>query len=246
MIDYLIVEDEMIASQRLVRMLKEIDPQMENAGIFESVEEVANYLLTHAHPQIIFMDIQVADGNSFELFKIMDIQSKVIFTTAYSEFAVNAFRQNAIDYLLKPVKKEELMEAIGRISMKSSVKNLEMAPGITEVKGRFLIKFGNKLTVVKTQDIAYIYSEYKIGYFVQNNGLKVASDYKLQDLEAMLDPKQFFRVNRQFIVQMDTIQQMSTYSKARINLKLNPEFKGDIIVSTEKTPEFKEWIRGKG
>ena len=122
------------------------------------------------------------------------------------------------------------------------VKNKELTEHFNEFKNRFLIKFGSKLTVVNTADLAYVYSENKIGYFVQRNGHKVASDYKLQDLESQLDPKYFFRVNRQFIVHIDSIASMNTYSKARINLRLNPEFKEDIIISTEKTPEFKEWL----
>ena len=240
---YIVLEDEMIAAQRLVRMIKEINPELENVGIFESVEELAGHLLSNGQPDILFLDIQVADGNSFELFNIVDVRSKVIFTTAYSEYAVNAFRHNAIDYLMKPINADELANALTKLSWFDPVKNKELTEQFTEYKNRFLIKFGSKLTVVNTQEIAYIYSENKIGYFVQKNGLRVASDYKLQDLEIQLDPKAFFRVNRQFIVHIDSISQMNTYSKARINLRLIPEFKEDIIISTEKTPEFKEWLR---
>ena len=240
---YIVLEDEMIAAQRLVRMIKEINPELENVGIFESVEELAGHLLSNGQPDILFLDIQVADGNSFELFNIVDVRSRVIFTTAYSEYAVNAFRHNAIDYLMKPINTDELAKALNKLSWFDPVKNKELTEQFTEYKNRFLIKFGSKLTVVNTQEIAYIYSENKIGYFVQKNGLRVASDYKLQDLEIQLDPKAFFRVNRQFIVHIDSISQMNTYSKARINLRLIPEFKEDIIISTEKTPEFKEWLR---
>ena len=240
---YIVLEDEMIAAQRLVRMIKEINPELENVGIFESVEELAGHLLSNGQPDILFLDIQVADGNSFELFNIVDVRSRVIFTTAYSEYAVNAFRHNAIDYLMKPINTDELAKALNKLSWFDPVKNKELTEQFTEYKNRFLIKFGSKLTVVNTHEIAYIYSENKIGYFVQKNGLRVASDYKLQDLEIQLDPKAFFRVNRQFIVHIDSIAQMNTYSKARINLRLIPEFKEDIIISTEKTPEFKEWLR---
>ncbi len=240
---YIILEDEMIAAQRLTRMVKELRPDYENVGIFESVEELAGHLLTEGQPDILFLDIQVADGNSFELFNIMEVKSKVIFTTAYSEYAVNAFRHNAIDYLMKPINAEELSAALQKLSWFDPVKNKELTEHFTEFKNRFLIKFGSKLTIVNADDIAYIYSENKIGYFVQKNGQRIASDYKLQDLESQLNPKLFFRVNRQFIVHIDSIAQMNTYSKARINLRLIPEFKEDIIISTEKTPEFKEWLR---
>ncbi|MBP6397475.1 MAG: response regulator transcription factor [Saprospiraceae bacterium] len=239
---FIILEDEMIAAQRLARMVKEIYPDWQQTGVFESVEELAGHLLSNGQPDVLFMDIQVADGNSFELFNVIEVKSKLIFTTAYSEFAVNAFRHNAVDYLMKPINGEELRKALDKLSWFDPAKNKELTEHFTEFKNRFLIKFGSKLTVVNTSDLAYVYSENKIGYFVQRNGHKVASDYKLQDLESQLDPKYFFRVNRQFIVHIDSISSMNTYSKARINLRLNPEFKEDIIISTEKTPEFKEWL----
>jgi two-component system, LytTR family, response regulator LytT len=243
---YIILEDESIASQRLERLITECDKEFQYINTFESIESLAEYLINHNHPDVIFMDIQVADGNSLELFKVVDIKSRIIFTTAYDNYAVDAFRKNAIDYLLKPIKKEELTESLTRVKSNnpsSSVVPEKLESITNETKERFLIKFGSKLTVVKTADIAYIFSENKISYFVQKNGQKVASDYTLQELETMLDKKYFFRVNRQFISHIDSITNMSTYSKARINLKLNPDFKDDIIVSTEKTPEFKEWLK---
>jgi two-component system, LytTR family, response regulator LytT len=240
----IIVEDESVAAQRLQRMLNETGQSIENLAIFESVEEIARYLLTNEHPDILFLDIEVADGNIFELFKILEVKSKVIFTTAYSEFGAAAFRKNAVDYLLKPIKLEELKEAISKVKGQLTTTPNTPFKVPLEYKDRFLIKFGSKFTIVKTLDIAYIYSENKIVYFYLNSGIKVASDYKLQDLEEMVDPKLFFRVNRQFIIHIDAITSMNTYTKARVNLKLRPEFKEDIIVSTEKTPEFKEWLQG--
>ncbi len=240
----IIVEDENIAAQRLLRMLSEADESIENIAIFESVEEIAQYLLSNEHPDILFLDIQVADGNSFELFKILEVQSKVIFTTAYAEYAATAFRQSAVDYLLKPIKLLELKEAIAKVKDKKSVLSNSFIDTPVEYKDRFLIKFGVKFSIVKTIDIAYIYSENKIAYFYLKSGAKVASDYKLQDLEDLMDPRLFFRVNRQFIVHLDAILSMNTYSKARVSLKLMPEFKEEIIVSTEKTPELKEWLQG--
>ena len=246
MLTSIIVEDEKIAAERLLRLINETELNVENKAIIESIEETVKYLNENEIPDIIFLDIHVADSNSFELFNLMEVKSKVIFTTAYSEYGAQAFRQNAVDYLLKPIKKDELREAIGRIiKAQSTNEGMAVPQGYNEVKDRFLIKFGSKLTVVKTADIAYIYSENKIGYFMQHNGVRVASDYKLQDLENLLDPHIFFRVNRQFIVNIDSIQNMNTYTKARINLKLNPVYEGDIIVSTEKTPEFKDWLKGR-
>jgi two-component system, LytTR family, response regulator LytT len=240
----IIVEDEQVAAQRLLRMVKELYPSIENIAIFESVEEAAGYLLNESHPDILFLDIQVADGSSFELLKIIDVKSKIIFTTAYSEHAAKAFRENAVDYLLKPLKIEELGEAIEKVKNQVAIKTdlINVQP---EYKDRILIKFGSRLTVLKTSDIAYIYSENKIVYFYQKSGIKTASDYKLQDLESMFDPNYFFRINRQFIVHIDSIENMSTYSKARLNINLIPGFKDEIIVSTEKTPELKDWLRNR-
>ncbi len=134
---YIILEDEMIAAQRLTRMVKELRPDYENVGIFESVEELAGHLLTEGQPDILFLDIQVADGNSFELFNIMEVKSKVIFTTAYSEYAVNAFRHNAIDYLMKPINAEELSAALQKLSWFDPVKTRNLPNILRNLKTDF-------------------------------------------------------------------------------------------------------------
>jgi two-component system LytT family response regulator len=240
----IIVEDEAIASRRLLRMLTEqqdFDVQVE--GVFTSIQETATYLLENKHPEIIFLDIHVADGNSFELFNIINpIRSVIIFTTAYNEYATQAFRKNAVDYLLKPIKKEELQEALGKSKLTdiSTQKNLKSA--YKSFKNRFLIRLGSKIQIIKTSEIAYIYSENKLSYFVTHSSRKYPSDFKLQDLQDMLDPAFFFRANRQIILSLESIEEIFTYSKSRVKIKLNPRFKEEIVVSTETTPLFKQWL----
>ena len=237
----IILEDEVFARNRLKRMIDEINPSLQILGLFSSVEETAEFLLnSEQQPDVLFLDIQVEDGNSFELFQIVNIKSKVIFTTAYNEYAVDAFRKNAIDYLLKPLRKYELADAIN----KAKIIDSNRLPFVDQqdYKNRFLIKFGNKLNSVKTEEIAYIYSKHKVSYFFTFQGDKIASDYKLQDLETMLNPKIFFRANRQIIINIDAIQDMSKIEASRISIKLKPAINEEIIVSTEKTKLFKSWL----
>lgn len=240
----IIVEDEAIAARRLQRLIKEVsDDTIEILNTFESVADTATYLLENEPPDLIFLDIQVADGNSFELFNIIpQIQSEIVFTTAYTEFAPQAFRKNALDYLLKPIKKSELQEAIKKKRRLSKTQIDGLRNNYTTYKNRFLIRFGAKIHVVKTEEIAYIYSANKISYFVLKDGKKTASDFRLQSLETMLDPVLFFRANRQIIIHIDSILEILTYSKSRVKIRLNPPYKEDIVVSSETTPKFKKWL----
>lgn len=238
----IILEDELIASKRLKRLINELQPSIQVVASFQSVFDTADYLVKNEMPDLMFLDIQVMDGLSLELFDIVDITANVIFTTAYDEYAVQAFRKNAVDYLLKPIKKEELKEAIARIKQfkKTDLENLEET--FASYRNRFLIKFGAKLHSVPTEEIAYIYSENKISYFILKDGKRIASDFKLKDLINQLNPKFFFRINRQYIIHIDAIKNMLTYSKSRIKLTLEPETKSEVIISTETTPKFKAWL----
>jgi DNA-binding LytR/AlgR family response regulator len=236
----IIVEDEKLAAQRLSRLITEINPTIKIVACFETIKDTHIFLQSN-EIDLIFLDIQLADGNSFELFNLIDVKAKVIFTTAYSEYAVEAFRKNALDYLMKPIKKEELEEAIAKVSNQNI--NYDVIKEQTSLKDKLLIKFGSKTTVLKLEELAYVFSENKIAYFYLKSGTKIASDFRLQELEDMLDKKSFFRINRQFIVNVDSVVSMSIHTKARVKVKLNPEFKDDIIVSTEKTPELKKWLK---
>ena len=238
----LILEDELIATNRLKRIISDVDKSIEILASFESVYDMAQYMLTHPMPDILFLDVQVMDGLSFELFDIIDIQSAVIFTTAFDEYAVQAFRKNAVDYLLKPIKKADLSEALKRVKKirHSQIELIEKS--LTSYKNRFLIRFGSKLYSIPVTDIAYIYSENKISYFILNDGKRVPSDFKLKELITQLDPRYFYRVNRQFIIHLSSIKSMNTYSKSRIKLTLEPVSPNEVIISTETTPKFKSWL----
>lgn len=239
----IILEDEALASRRLKRMLDELfSGEVQVIETYESVRALAGYLEENEHPDLLFLDIMVADGNSFDLFDLVKVRSQVIFITAYNEFAAKAFRKNAVDYLMKPLKNEELKEAVEKVkpidpSIIERIK-LELEP----YKQRFLIRFGNKLHSVRTQDISYIYSEDKLSFFVQRDGKRVAADLSMRDIMESLDPHLFFRANRQIILSINSIQNMIRYSRSRIKLILDPPFSQEIIVSTDTTPEFKKWM----
>jgi DNA-binding LytR/AlgR family response regulator len=239
----IILEDEAIAARRLKRMIHEVcGEEIVVIETFQAISDLAEYLLEHTHPDILFQDIMVADGNSFDLYDIVEVRSKVIFITAYDEFAIQALRKNAVDYLLKPLKAEELSNALSRIRQQDTSSLRALQKEFTTYKERFLIRFGNKLHSVNTIDIAYIYSEEKLSFFILRDGKRVPSDLSLQDIQDELNPEQFFRANRQFIIHIDSISQILRYSRARLNLKLEPPYPQDIIISTENTPRFKEWM----
>ncbi|MEM9547046.1 MAG: LytTR family DNA-binding domain-containing protein [Bacteroidota bacterium] len=239
MITAIILEDEAIAAKRLTRMVREIDSDIRILHTFESINETKEfYDSVDEHPDILFLDIHVADGNSFELYKEVEIKSKVIFTTAYDKYAIEAIRKEAKDYLLKPIKAEELSIALQKATqhIQRDIKDLD------NTKERFLFRFGAKLNSIKIKDISYIYSKNKISYFVTKDGQRTPSDHKLQDLEVQLDPNDFYRANRQFIIHINSIDTIKTHSASRLKLTLNPPFDGNLIISTEKTREFKKWI----
>ena len=241
----LILEDENIAAKRLKRLIEELNPNIDVIASFVSIHDIASYLLKAEEiPDLLFLDIHVLDGNSMELFNLVKIESKVIFTTAYDEYAVEAFRKNAIDYLLKPIKKDQLAEAINRAQAIS----LDKLPRFSEeskYKTRFLIKFGSKIKTLKTEEIAYIYSLDKVSFFYTKEGQKVASDFKLQDLESILDPAQFFRLNRQFIAHIDAVGRIQSHNSSRLKIDLKPPIDEEIVISTERTKAFKRWMDGR-
>ena len=235
----IILEDEHIATSRLKRMLKEVAPDVEVIANFETIEETAVFLQANTEVDLIFLDVHVADGISFELFHLVDVKSKVIFITAYDQYAIQAFRKNATDYLLKPIKKEQLAESIHRATPINS--NL-IADLPSEYKSRIVIRFLSKIHSIKVSELAYVFSKNKISYVYTVNGERYPSDYKLQDLEQMLDQKYFFRVNRQFIVHIDSIYQIHKHQASRVKIVLSPAIDETIVISTDKTPLFREWI----
>ncbi|MBN8787355.1 MAG: response regulator transcription factor [Terrimonas sp.] len=249
----LIIEDEQLGAEKLARLLTSIDSSIEIAGNTRSVKSSVEWLLQHKHPDIILMDIELTDGQSFEIFTHVTIKSMVIFTTSYDEYALQAFKVNSVDYLLKPIKKEELKNALDKYQQwqerfSSSVLNVEQL--IQKLKqqqpkawrSRFLVKQGQKLLSVETRDIAYFYADGRLSYFITWNKQKHIVDYTLEELEPMLDPQQFCRVNRGFILNIKAIAQIHNYFNGKLKLELQPPIDKEVLVSRERAMEFKEWM----
>ena len=199
------------------------------------------------------MDIELADGQCFEIFEIVDVQSAVIFTTSYDEYALQAFKVNSIDYLLKPVKREELKRAIAKykkfqyglrdfhINIHSLISELKSAQA-PEYRSRFLVKQGQRLVAVEVSDIAYFFIGDRLCYFKTWDKTKYVVDYTLEDLEAMLEPKYFFRLNRSVIAHLKAIDRIQTFFNGKLKLDLKPAFTDEVVVSRERAQAFKDWM----
>jgi len=256
MIKVLILEDEDAAASRLQKLIAEIMPEAEFLTTITSVKQGVEWFNRNALPQLIFADIQLSDGSSFEIFKQVEVTSPVIFTTAYDAYALNAFKLNSVDYLLKPIKKAELTEAIEKFktvhlsgnkeeedsNLQQLLQALQKTP---QFKQRFVLRIGEHMKIIEVPEIAYFYTENKANFIITKEGRRYLADNTLDQIERMLDPKLFFRINRQFIVSYPSILEMFTYSKSRVLLKLNPPTKHDTIVSTERSAAFKAWLGGE-
>ena len=247
----LLIEDEQAAVRRLQKLLVEIDPRNEVIGAISSIESAVEWLMSHPAPDVILMDIHLADGSSFDIFDKVTVTAPVIFATAFDEYALKAFKVNAIDYLLKPIKKVDLEQALLRISKGVAKDNLgdefiqKLAnAGLVKKNKRILVKMGQAIKLIELENVAYFYSRDKISFAVLPGKMRYPLDQSLDQLEQMVDPVHFFRINRQFIVKMESIDEMIAYSKSRVKLKLNPPTEEDAIVSKERSPEFKKWLLG--
>ncbi|MEQ9426910.1 MAG: LytTR family DNA-binding domain-containing protein [Cyclobacteriaceae bacterium] len=247
----LIIEDEPIAAERLASMITDIRPGYEILGQLDSIDESIQWLSKKQLPDVIFLDIHLADGNSFEIFKSVQVDVPVIFTTAYDQYAIKAFKVNSIDYLLKPIDKEGLEAA-----MKKLEKNREMVtqPAVLQnldklvqslsrpYKSRFVIKVGEHLHAIETQNIYFFYSEEKATFLQTNEGKKYIIDYPLDQVESMVDPEQYFRISRKYIVSFEAIKDMLSHSNSRLRLVLHNCTDSEVIVSRERVNDFKKWL----
>lgn len=242
----LIVEDEMPAFERLQKLILDVMPIADICGHCDSVAGVTQWLAEHALPDLIFMDIQLADGSVFHLLERVSINCPIIFTTAYEQYAIDAFKSSGIGYLLKPIKREELHHTFTKLKQ---FRNIFQAGTMTfppaDYKKRFIVRYGEHIKTVNVEDIAYFYRIHR-GTVVQcKNGRSYAVDYNLELLETMLDPNSFFRINRQFLLCLDAIEEMKTYSKGRVIITLKPTMEEHPIVSSEKANAFKKWLAGE-
>lgn len=247
----LIVEDEQAAVKRLQKLLGEIDPAITTVGVTTSIAETVAWLRDHTAPDLAFFDVQLADGDSFQVFKQAEVECPVVFTTAFDEHALKAFKVNALDYLLKPLKKEELESSLERFNHLRTVRDLRelgttsptASATATPIK-RFLIRYGDHFKVVEPEQIAYVHSLAKNTFLRTREGRDLPLDESLDRLEPQLDPDKFFRINRQVIVQFPAIKELLAYSKSRVKVIMEPPYGEDAVVSSERSAEFKRWLAG--
>jgi len=245
-----IVEDEKPAARRLSRMLTEIG--IEPMVMLHSVEEAVNWFFTNKHPDLLLLDIQLSDGLSFEIFEEIDIKSAIIFTTAYDEYALKAFKLNSIDYLLKPIDADELINAVEKYKSLhratnhqtfnfDQLKNL-ISPSKNNYKKRFTIKIGQHLKMISIEAIECFYSENKATHIHTIDNRSYLIEDTLEQLEAKLQPETFFRVSRKYFVNINAIKDIIYYSNSRLKLVLQSYNESEIIVSRERVKDFKNWI----
>ena len=248
----LIIEDERIAAEKLIRHINSIDPEIIIAGSCASVKESIRFLKEH-DVNLILSDIHLSDGLSFEIFKEFQSNIPIIFTTAYDQYAIEAFKTNSIDYLLKPVKRsalEKALEKFKRLRQSAYPTNIDFTALINAIKikqegfkERFLFEAPNgELKTVQQSDVAYFYADGKYTFAICRDGRKYFSKDNISALAEQLNPEFFFQFNRKFIGHIQSVDKIIKYSKSRLKLTLNPPAEIDVIISTDKTPEFKEWL----
>ncbi len=247
----LIIEDEKPAARRLSRLLSELGVNV--STMLHSVEEAVLWFQNNTHPDLIFLDIQLSDGLSFEIFDLVEVKSAIIFTTAYDEYALQAFKLNSIDYLLKPIDDEELESAVRKYqNLKTKgnqinldfedIKKLLVNPLEREYKKRFTIRLGQHLKIINADDIECFYSENKGTYAATSEGRNYLLDTTLENLENELSPQIFFRVSRKYYVNVNHIKDIVSYTNSRLIIKLNRFNEQEIIVSRERVRDFKLWL----
>ena len=245
----IIIEDEKPSARRLKRMLESIDITTET--MLHSVEESIQWFNTNPHPDLIFLDIQLSDGLSFEIFDQVEVKSAIIFTTAYDEYALQAFKLNSIDYLLKPIDDEDLETAVAkyktRLPQKTNIalediKKLLVNPIDRVYKKRFSVKVGQHLKLVNIDDVECFYSENKGTYLYTTEGRNYLLDTTLEALENELEPETFFRTNRKFFININAIKDIISYTNSRLQIKLNHYNEDEVIVARERVKDFKDWL----
>jgi DNA-binding LytR/AlgR family response regulator len=243
-----IIEDEKLAADNLELMLHSIDAGIQILAKIESVRNSVKWLSSN-NCDLIFLDIQLSDGNSFSIFEDIEVKTPVIFITAYDQYAIRAFKHNSIDYLLKPVNKDDLSLSLQKYQEYYQSRQtpdykvlLETIRNSVNYQERFLVSAGQKLRTIKTTDIAYFYVHTKGVFLCTKEDKHYDINYTLEKLKEMLDPKIFFRVNRQYIINIEVIENMFTVSKSRLKLELKPKPSEEVIVSVNNVQEFRLWL----
>lgn len=254
----LIVEDEELAVKKIRKTLAGVEPDAEVVAVTDSILSTVNWLEENQAPDLILMDIELSDGQSFEIFNQTTIKSPVIFTTSYDEYALKAFKVNSIDYLLKPIQKEDLEAALQKlkqmkdlykkedpkadVTIDSLVKELQQKLQPKEFRKRFLVKHAQKLVSIEVDEIAYFFSDGRLNFFKTYDNKKFVVDYTMDELEDMLDPDKYFRISRSFYISVNSVDQIHDYFGNRLMLQLKPTVDKESIVSREKVTDFKRWM----
>ncbi|MBL7828680.1 MAG: response regulator transcription factor [Saprospiraceae bacterium] len=246
----ILLEDEQYAADALIELLAQIQPNIQVLAVLESVRQALDWFQKNPSPDLILADIQLADGLSFRIFEQTQIQTPVIFTTAFDAYAIKAFQVNSLHYLLKPVDAAELRQALQKFEKNRSPQALAPEWGQLAAffkptpnwRSRFTVQQGESLFYIETADIAYFEGDDRYVVLTTRQGKRHIIDYLLRDLETLLDPKRFFRINRSFIVQIDAIESITLMSKSRLTLRLKPAAKREVIVSAATASEFKAWL----
>ncbi|MEH6305953.1 LytTR family DNA-binding domain-containing protein [Olivibacter sp. CPCC 100613] len=245
----LILEDEKLNSERIKRLISKIRPNVEIVAILTSVKKTIRWLSENKSPDLIIMDVQLADGLSFEIFNLAEVRCPVIFTTAYDEYAVKAFKYNSVDYLLKPIEKDELEAAI--LKFEHTVQQHQQYPLIEELlayiqpkeyRSRFLLPYRDGYRKINVEDIAFFYSQQNISFANLYNGERIIVPQTLEILEQELNPKFFFRANRQYIIHVNSIEKVANFFNGKLKVKIKNDTDTGVIVSRTKAPVFKMWL----
>lgn len=250
----LIIEDEVMAAERLQEMVLEVIPELNILAVLDSISSAVQWFNRNDQPDLAFFDIQLADGLSFEIFEQTTVICPVIFTTAFDEYALKAFKVNSIDYLLKPIDADELSTALIKYqsihSASGNAKHPLSSQSIDSVlkllthqyKSRFVLKVGERIRSIPVNDIQCFYSMDKASYLQTKEDRHYVMEHSLDQVEALVDPEHFFRVNRKFIIAIEAIEDIISYSNSRLKLRLKKPVEEEIIVAREKVKDFKQWL----
>ena len=247
----IIIEDEKPAAEKLLKAIQKSGTSIEVVTVLNSVKASIDWLQQNPMPELLFIDIELGDGLSFKIFDKINIACPVIFCTAFDEYWQEAFEHNSIDYLLKPVKQDKLETALKKYDklkqhFATSFQQLQQwqqqQPAGNGYKKRFLVKRGTDYISIKTDDIAYFYAAHKLVCMVDNKGQKFILDQSLADIEKQLDPAQFYRINRKYLVNLSAIKKIKTYPKSKLQLEVYPPVGEDVVISQENVAAFKQWM----
>jgi DNA-binding LytR/AlgR family response regulator len=246
----IIIEDEKPAAEKLQKELARLDKGIELLAVLPGVKDAVAWLKQNNQPELIFMDIELSDGLSFKIFEQVAITCPIIFITAFDEYWQEAFEHNSIDYLLKPIKYEKLETAFNKYDKLKQffagnyqqLVNWQQTPQTGEYKKRFLVKRGTDYVSIRIEEIAYFYAAHKLVCMVDNKGQKFILDQSLADIEKQLNPAQFYRVNRKYLVNMNAIKKMKAWPKSKLWIELEPLVNDEIIISQENVAAFKDWM----